>query len=168
MKIEIEHLSGIGVLNVKGDLVGDVEEELCRGVRKILDDGSRNLIVDLSGSRKIDSEGLGSLIKAFIEFNKHGDKFVLVMPRHYFETRRGLTCPTHPVFDIYPTREEAIEALRKPDPAPAPAPVPAKPEAPRDSTGCLIVGGVFLLVSALALVLKLSRWLFQMIYSGTP
>jgi hypothetical protein len=172
MKIAIEHLSRIGLLIVTGDLVGDVEEELCRGVRQILDDGSRLLIVDLGGSRKVDSEGLGSLIKSFIEFKKQGEKFVLVMPRWFFDAPQGFIHPTHPICDIYQSREEAIEALRKPDPAPAPtpvpAPIPAKPESPRDSTGCLIAGAVFLLGSLLTLVVTLLRLLFHLIGAGTP
>ena len=167
MRIEIEHLPDIAILVVTKRLIGDEADDLVSTAQQILEEGIRKFVVDLGNVGEIDSSGLGSLIAAYTVVVKRGGRLVVVPPEAYFHPPMIMTSVLQ-VFEVYRSREEAIEALRNPDPAPEPAPVPDKAAAPQDLTGCLIVGGVFLLVSALALVVKLLRLLFHLIYGSTP
>ena len=94
-----------------GGLVGEESEKLTSAATRVFEEGSYQLIVDLRDSGKIDSSGIGSLVKAYTESARQNGKVVLVMPSAFFDRREGIMCHPQSVFEIYRSREEAIDAL---------------------------------------------------------
>lgn len=111
MKIGIEHLPRIAIMKVTGGLVGEESEKLTSAAIQVIEDGSHQLVIDLSDSGKMDSSGIGSLVKAYTESARQNGKVVLVMPSAFFDRREGIMCHPQSVFEIYRSREEAIDAL---------------------------------------------------------
>ena len=105
-------------------------------------------------SENIDSCGIGSLVVAHIEVKKKSGRLVIVMPSSFFDAQRLLTAPTpiYEVFEVYRSREEAIEALL--DPTIVPDRVES--EAGRKAPGCLESACAVFLISAAMLV---AAWL---------
>jgi len=72
--------------------------------------GHRRLLLDLSGVDLIDSAGLGAILSTLKTLGKDGDLFICGIGKtvkSLFELTR-----MHRVFNIYPTRDDALEAAR--------------------------------------------------------
>jgi anti-anti-sigma factor len=113
MKLEIEHLQRIAVVSVTGGLIGEESEELIRTVEKVLESGTRRFIFDLSESGEIDSKGIGSVMAVFTAVAQRGGSLVMVGPNSFSNGPPPESYPGTPLFKIYRTREDAIDALLK-------------------------------------------------------
>jgi anti-anti-sigma factor len=68
-----EHIqSDVVVLEPRGSLTADTEGELREAVRRLLDAGHVNLILDLAHVPHIDSCGLGRIVQAHVSAQHHG------------------------------------------------------------------------------------------------
>ena len=114
MEIEVEHLPGFVVIKVTEGLVREESENLITNVKMILEEGTHQFIVDLVESGNIDSSGIGSLLRAYTEVAKQSGRFVVVLPGGFFKQHLTGVINLKSVFELYRSREEAIEALREP------------------------------------------------------
>jgi anti-sigma B factor antagonist len=108
MKITTENHGGRTILSVKeGRLDAHNSGELKDRILKTLEEGNRNLIIDLGDVQFIDSSGLGALLSGYKNANLRSSAFALanLQPRvrSMFELTR-----LHRVFEIYPGLQEAI------------------------------------------------------------
>ncbi len=93
MKIEIEEHLNIAVLKVTEGLTGDESDDLVSTVQQILEEGTRLFVVDLVESGKIDSGGLGNLVRAYTVVAKQNGRIVLALPSNFFKTHRFAWVP---------------------------------------------------------------------------
>lgn len=78
MKIETRHEQGVTVLAPKGKItigVGDVA--IRKAVIEALENGDKNLLLNLEGVSTIDSSGIGELVSAFTTVANRGGKLKL-------------------------------------------------------------------------------------------
>jgi len=59
-------------------------------------------LVDLNGVPYVDSAGLGSLVKFFVSYKRHGRKLILVAPSEQVQSLMSMT-KVETLFEIYPS-----------------------------------------------------------------
>ena len=81
MEIRIRKADKAVILDLKGSLqLGDSEQALRESVEKLLDAGTKNLAINLAGVKKMDSSGIGALVKVFTSTKKAGGNCKLYAP----------------------------------------------------------------------------------------
>jgi anti-sigma B factor antagonist len=102
---------GIGVIEVKGSLVGGEEtDELRRAVAGFVDRNYDKLIIDLSGVTYVNSTAIAVLVSAHTTYTKKGWRVKLCginksINSVFVITKLAL------VFDVYDTMKEAIKSF---------------------------------------------------------
>jgi anti-sigma B factor antagonist len=63
-------------------------------------------LVDLNGVPYVDSAGLGSLVKFFVSYKRHGRKLILIAPSEQVQSLMSMT-KVETLFEIYPSVADA-------------------------------------------------------------
>jgi len=101
----------IGVIEVKGSLVGGEEtDELRNAVADFIEQGTKNLIIDLSKVTYLNSTAIGVLVSAHTTFAKNKGRVKLCGINKSINNIFVITKLTL-VFDVTETREDAVRAL---------------------------------------------------------
>jgi len=112
MQVEVQDLAekNASVVSVHGQVHLLEAKELEERLEEVLNDGRAHIILDMSDVSFIASDGLGVLIKVRGDARRAGGSLRIVEPPEpvlgVFRTPR-LT----KLFDIYPTKEEALASL---------------------------------------------------------
>lgn len=78
MKLTEERINDVMVLNLEGNLMGGPEAvTLNEAVNRLLDKGIYKVVLNLEKIERINSSGLGILIKALTTFKKNGGELKL-------------------------------------------------------------------------------------------
>jgi anti-sigma B factor antagonist len=72
----------------------------------MLQQTSNLTLIDLNGVPYVDSAGLGSLVKFFVSYKRHGRKLVLIAPSEQVQSLMSMT-KVETLFEIYPTIADA-------------------------------------------------------------
>ncbi|MEM8963805.1 MAG: STAS domain-containing protein [Acidobacteriota bacterium] len=108
MKIDSNVVDGVAVLSPKGKItigVGDVA--LREAVHDVLDNGERNILIDLSGVSTMDSSGVGELVSAYTTVKNRGGMLKLCsVPSKVTDILQMTQLIT--VFEVYDDRAEAL------------------------------------------------------------
>ncbi len=113
MKINKTEKYNAVVFELKGKLLGGPEAaEFNDTIRKYLDEGKKNIIIDLSGVSYVNSTGVGMLIRNYTTVVNAGGKMKLAAIN---ERMRGLLSITklNQIFEIYNSVDEAVQSLRE-------------------------------------------------------
>ena len=103
---------GIGLIEVKGSLVGgDETDELRRAIAGFTEQEYKKLIIDLGKVTYLNSTGIGVLVAAQASYSRKGWKVKLVGINKNIDNIFVLTKLTM-VFEICETREEAVKELK--------------------------------------------------------
>ncbi len=110
MNLEIEASGDVTVVTLRAEhLDASAAEEFKRDMQAVVD-ASRKVVFDMSPLQFVDSAGLGAILSCMRRLNAaNGDLKLcgLTKPvRAVFEISR-----MHRIFDIFPTRVEAIQAF---------------------------------------------------------
>jgi len=100
LSIERRTTGDIVILELKGRAtIGSEADRLNEALRRELTEGTRKLLVDLSGLAQVDSTGLATLVRSFVSMGCGGGAMRLVVPpgrvREVFEVTqlaRAITC----------------------------------------------------------------------------
>lgn len=111
MQYRQETIGKATVFYLEGSLMGDSTQQNFKDlILRLLDNGQKNFILDLSGVRNINSSGLGSLITLYSRTRSIGGEFILaavpVNVRNLLHITRLDT-----VFTIKETVQEALQAV---------------------------------------------------------
>lgn len=105
------HSGKIGIIEVKGSLVGGEEtDELRSAVADFVEQGTKNLIIDLSKVTYLNSTAIGVLVSTHTTFSRNGGKVKMTGINKNINNIFVITKLTL-VFDVTETREEAVKAL---------------------------------------------------------
>ena len=109
MKFKTEMRGDIAIMHIHGDLLGGpkTSEVLPSEMKRLIEEGITKVIVDLEGVKRINSTGLGILIRGYTSLkSKEGDLKLVCMN----ETIKGILVMTklESVFDTYRTIEGAV------------------------------------------------------------
>ena len=108
LEIKERELKGAVVLDVVGEFaVGSAHELLLEKVREQISAGRRQVVINLSQCRRIDSAGLGELVTCLVTATRHDASLSLA---NVPQPIRGLMKMTNllKAFEIYETEEEAV------------------------------------------------------------
>lgn len=108
MKIDIREANGVTLLVLANERLDAHNSDLVKGkIRDVFESGAKDVVVDMSEVRFIDSSGLGAMVSGFKNAISHHGRLVLsglqAQPRSMFDLTR-LTR----VFDIYENAEAAL------------------------------------------------------------
>ncbi len=122
MKISRQVQSGIAVLSLEGDFIGEMDRSnLFENVQDLLADGNRWFVVDLRAVHHINSSGLGSLVSTLTTLRKAGGDLRLACAnpgvRSLFEMTQLVR-----VFDFHETMEQALAGYGITNPQAPPGP----------------------------------------------
>jgi anti-sigma B factor antagonist len=111
MKIDVSIEGVVTVLSLQGDLVlGPAEQEFNRTVSRLLEEGNVNFLVDLAGVKRLDSSGLGALIRALANSQKEGGVTKLLHVSPFIDNLLKIT-QLHTIFEICDDRDRAIASF---------------------------------------------------------
>ena len=117
LKMTVRTINSVVVLEMSGRLVlGEPAESLRDTIGRLLAEGYRAFLLDLSGVSHIDSSGLGQTIAAYASIRNRSGRVALLTP----STRASQIlqiAKLATVFDMYDDEAEAIDAV-KPTTAP--------------------------------------------------
>jgi anti-anti-sigma factor len=109
MDIEVTHSAEITVVTSRGNLDIEVADQMTRTLTKLVDDGSRKLLIDLGRVGYVDSAGMGALVASLKHARTVGGDLRLCAlqedVRAIFEMTRLNRAVT-----IHGTRSEALDA----------------------------------------------------------
>ncbi len=108
MDIQVTRAGGAAIVLINGSLgAGDSEKLYERRVGRLIEDGERVLILDLSGVPRIDSIGLGGLVQMFVRMRNRGGHLKLAAPTPFVRNVLTIT-KLSSVFEIHDSVEHAI------------------------------------------------------------
>jgi len=103
----------IGVIEVKGSLVGGEETDELRGaVADFIEQGNKKLIIDLSKVTYLNSTAIGILVSAHTTYSRNKGTVKLCGINKNINNIFVITKLTL-VFEVSDTREDAVESLSK-------------------------------------------------------
>jgi len=100
------------VMDLQGRaLIGSSNDDLSHELRKLIEGGTRKLLVNLSGVAQIDSSGISTIVRSFVTLRREGGNLKLLKPMgHVYEvldiTHLLQTIPT------YDNEKAALESFR--------------------------------------------------------
>jgi len=111
MKINIVEKYTAVVLELKGDITGTAkDQEFSSTLHKCIEEGKRNIIIDLKETGFVNSSGLGMLIGGYTTVKNGGGDLKLANATEKIESLLVITKLTS-VFTNYASVEEAVKSF---------------------------------------------------------
>jgi len=108
MQIEKKKSDSCNLFYLQGKLLGGPEAQvLMEEIQKLLDEGEKNVILNLAGIERMNSSGLGILMSVFTSFKNNGGSVKLVEMRDNIKKLFRITKLSQ-IFDMYDTEAEAL------------------------------------------------------------
>jgi len=106
-KLVVESISGSNAGESIVKLTGPLVLNTLFGFQDTMQQQTANLtLVDLNGVPYVDSAGLGSLVKFFVSYKRHGRKLILIAPSEQVQSLMSMT-KVETLFEIYPSVVDA-------------------------------------------------------------
>jgi anti-sigma B factor antagonist len=99
------------VIRLRGSLtLGAPVDDLRQTLEQALGEGDRNLVLNLSEVRWIDSSGIGALVKSLTAAKQSGGSLKLVNPsKPALQTLK--MCNLLPLFEVYTEESDAVQSF---------------------------------------------------------
>jgi len=112
MDIKIEEKDNFIVVHLRGKLFGGpFAEELSKTLHKLLDEGKKNIVLDLDGVTVLNSSGFGILVACYTTVKKGGGNLKFAKISSKIEGLLSMT-KLNQIFEQYPTVEEALLSFK--------------------------------------------------------
>src|SRR5712691_6738339 len=112
LNIRERQAGDVTILDMDGRItIGEGSVALRSAIRRELEEGKKNIVLNLAGVGYIDSSGIGELVSSYTGINKEGGQLKLLS---LTEKLRDLLTITKllTVFDAYETEPDAIKNLK--------------------------------------------------------
>jgi anti-sigma B factor antagonist len=111
MKISEKFVSGVVVLGLEGSLMGGPEAVLLNEtLNRFLDEEKLKLVINLENVERVNSSGLGILIKALTTFKSNGGELKLTNVRPNMDKLLVMT-KLNTILETYNSEEAAINSF---------------------------------------------------------
>jgi anti-sigma B factor antagonist len=111
MKANARHHGKVTVLDLSGKItIGEGDIRLREAVNGLLEEGRKNLVLNLSGVSYMDSAGIGELVACYKRAKEKGAGMKLLNPSGKVQDLLILT-RLQEVFDIYRDEREALTSF---------------------------------------------------------
>jgi anti-sigma B factor antagonist len=82
LQISTRESAGVTIVDLKGKAtLGADNDALHRGLRKLIADGARSLLLNLADLTQVDSAGFGTIAAAYVSVTRRGGAMKLLRPR---------------------------------------------------------------------------------------
>lgn len=111
MRVQTKERNGVVVLVFQGKLMGGPDADYLREVvHKLIEQGKRRVVADLSGVNWINSTGVGILITGYTTLRKNGGDLKLL---HVSTKIRSILYVTklNLIFECYDSEDEAVASF---------------------------------------------------------
>ena len=112
LNINDRQVGNVTVLDIDGNLrIGEGSAVLHKAIRRLLEEGQNQILLNLARVAYIDSSGLGELVAAHVALGKSGGRIKLL---HLTRRVRELMTITKllTVFDAYETESAALDSFK--------------------------------------------------------
>jgi len=111
MQIKERTIDAVVILDISGKiLIGDGEVQLKRKLTQLLEQGHRQMIINLGEVPYMDSSGLGAIVRCFTAVRRAGGELKLINLTQRLLDLLTITKLTT-VFETYDTEEEALQSF---------------------------------------------------------
>jgi anti-sigma B factor antagonist len=111
MGISEERFNDVIILNLEGDLMGGPEAvSINETVNKYLDEGSLKIVINMENVERVNSSGLGILIRALTTFKTNGGELKLAQINPKVENLLVIT-KLNTILESYGTIESAVNSF---------------------------------------------------------
>jgi len=111
MKIKVSEKYGAVVVELKGNVMGGPEaQEFSDMLHKFLDEGKKNVVIDLAGVKFMNSSGLGMLISGFTTIKNGGGALKLANATEKINSLLVIT-KLITIFENFDSVEEAVKSF---------------------------------------------------------
>ena len=112
MKISEKQIDDVIVLDLQGSLMGGPEAvSLNDAINRFLDQQSLKLVINLSSVERVNSSGLGILIKALTTFKTNGGELKLAHVNENVENLLSIT-KLNTILESYDTEDAAVKSFQ--------------------------------------------------------
>jgi len=112
MKISEKQIDDVIVLDLQGSLMGGPEAvSLNDAINRFLDQQSLKLVINLSSVERVNSSGLGILIKALTTFKTNGGELKLAHVNENLENLLAMT-KLNTILESYDTEDAAVKSFQ--------------------------------------------------------
>jgi len=111
MEIQERTLQNVVILDLTGKLtIGEGDELLREKINSLIQQGQRNLLLNLEGVPYVDSAGLGEIVRTYTTVSRQGGKLKLVNLTKRITDLLAIT-KLLTVFDTFESEAEAISSF---------------------------------------------------------
>jgi anti-sigma B factor antagonist len=111
MQIEERSVGGVVVLDVKGKItLGDGDELLKDKINSLVNQGSKQILLNLAGVPYIDSAGLGEIVRTYTTVSRQGGSLKLLNLTKRITDLLSIT-KLLTVFDTFDSESEAVKSF---------------------------------------------------------
>jgi len=108
LQVSIRQSADVTILDLQGRAtIGRGNDLLSSHIRKLIGDGTRNVLLNLAGVPQVDSSSLSTIVRAFVSLGRQGGSLKLLCPRGSVR----LVLETLHLLDVIPSFEEEAEAV---------------------------------------------------------
>jgi anti-sigma B factor antagonist len=112
LKISERQDGEVTILDMAGRItIGEGSVALRSAIRRLLEEGKKNILLNLAGVGYIDSSGIGELVSSYTAINKEGGQLKLLSLTQKLQDLLTIT-KLLTVFDAYDTEADALSNFK--------------------------------------------------------
>jgi anti-sigma B factor antagonist len=112
LNIRERQASDVTVLDMDGRItIGEGSVALRSAVRRLLEEGKKNILLNLAGVGYIDSSGIGELVSSYTAINKEQGQLKLLNLTQKLQDLLAIT-KLLTVFDVYENESDALNSFK--------------------------------------------------------
>jgi len=113
MKLKAQEQYGAVIIELKGNVMGgDDTKEFNELLHKLIDEGKKNVVIDLAEVKFMNSSGLGMLISGLTTMKKENGHLILARTTDKIESLLVIT-KLITIFESFETVDEAVKSFSK-------------------------------------------------------
>ncbi len=84
LQIVIRRSGDVAILDLQGRAtIGPTNDSLSTNLRKLIDDGSSKVLLNLTGATQLDSSSISTIVRAFVSLRNRNGTLKLLNPREH-------------------------------------------------------------------------------------
>jgi anti-sigma B factor antagonist len=112
LNINERQAGDVTVLDMSGKItIGEGSVALRTAIRRLLEEGKKRILLNLSGVSYVDSSGIGELVSSYTAINKEGGQLKLLNLTQKIQDLLAIT-KLLTVFDTYESEAEALNSFK--------------------------------------------------------
>ena len=112
LNINERQAGDVTVLDMSGKItIGEGSVALRTAIRRLLEEGKKRILLNLSGVSYVDSSGIGELVSSYTAINKDGGQLKLLNLTQKLQDLLTIT-KLLTVFDVYDSEAEALNSFK--------------------------------------------------------